>query len=149
MKNTKRLLSAVLVLVVMVACMLVITSCNKDEHEHSYTETVTPPTCTSQGFTTHTCECGDSYVDSYVPAGHTMSPHAAKAPTCTESGISKGSHCVECGYVLVEQEELASSGHNYIEGICDICGEIDDSYQPEAPRAPDSRCGKAGTSRGW
>ena len=40
-------------------------------HEHSYEDVVTPPTCTEQGYTTHTCICGDSYVDSYVPAlGH-------------------------------------------------------------------------------
>ena len=36
---------------------------------HSYAETVTPPTCTEAGYTTHTCaSCGDSYTDSEVPA---------------------------------------------------------------------------------
>ena len=41
-------------------------------HTHNYKTTVTAPTCTEQGFTTHACECGDSYVDSYVDAkGHT------------------------------------------------------------------------------
>ena len=41
--------------------------------EHSYVDTVTAPTCTEQGYTTHTCiNCGDSYVDTYVAAtGHT------------------------------------------------------------------------------
>lgn len=34
---------------------------------HSYTSVVTSPTCTEQGFTTHTCDgCCDSYVDAYV-----------------------------------------------------------------------------------
>ena len=34
---------------------------------HEYVETVTPPTCTEQGYTTHTCQnCADSYVDTYV-----------------------------------------------------------------------------------
>ena len=33
---------------------------------HSYTSAVTPPTCTEQGYTTHTCACGDSYVNAYV-----------------------------------------------------------------------------------
>lgn len=39
---------------------------------HNYTTTVTPPSCTEGGYTTHTCSaCGDSYVDSYVEAtGH-------------------------------------------------------------------------------
>ncbi|MBR6119179.1 MAG: InlB B-repeat-containing protein [Oscillospiraceae bacterium] len=36
---------------------------------HNYVATVTAPTETEQGYTTHTCSrCGDSYVDSYVPA---------------------------------------------------------------------------------
>lgn len=45
-------------------------ACN-EAHEHDYTDVVTPPTCTEQGYTTHTCECGESYTDSYVDAlGH-------------------------------------------------------------------------------
>ena len=35
---------------------------------HSYDAVVTPPTCTEKGYTTYTCACGDSYVDSFVPA---------------------------------------------------------------------------------
>ena len=38
----------------------------KPAHTHSYTETVTPPTCKDQGYTTYTCSCGDSYVDNYT-----------------------------------------------------------------------------------
>ena len=43
---------------------------------HIYEQTaVTPPTCTEQGFTTHTCtRCGDSYADAWVEAlGHAWS----------------------------------------------------------------------------
>jgi len=40
---------------------------------HSYTSVVTAPTCTEQGYTTHTCHCGDSYKDTYVSAtGHSI-----------------------------------------------------------------------------
>ena len=35
---------------------------------HSYNATVTAPTFDAQGYTTHTCVCGHSYVDSYVDA---------------------------------------------------------------------------------
>ncbi|MBQ2062661.1 MAG: InlB B-repeat-containing protein, partial [Oscillospiraceae bacterium] len=36
---------------------------------HDYVATVTPPTETQQGYTTHVCSrCGDTYVDTYVPA---------------------------------------------------------------------------------
>ena len=41
-------------------------------HTHRYTQTVTPPTCTERGYTTHICSaCGESYQDAYTDAlGH-------------------------------------------------------------------------------
>ena len=40
-------------------------------HEHSYTAVVTAPTCTEGGYTTYTCECGDTYVaDETAALGH-------------------------------------------------------------------------------
>ena len=43
----------------------------KCAHEHVYTSAVTAPTCTERGFTTHTCACGENYIDSFVDAlGH-------------------------------------------------------------------------------
>ena len=40
-------------------------------HQHTYTETVTEPTCEQDGYTTYTCSCGYSYTDNIVPAlGH-------------------------------------------------------------------------------
>ena len=40
-------------------------------HVHSYSGTVTAPTCTEGGYTTYTCACGDSYQADEVPAlGH-------------------------------------------------------------------------------
>ena len=42
-----------------------------DVHEHSYAAEVTAPTCTTGGFTTYTCACGDSYISDETPAlGH-------------------------------------------------------------------------------
>lgn len=34
--------------------------------EHTYSSVITPPTCTEQGYTTYTCNCGDCYVSNYV-----------------------------------------------------------------------------------
>ena len=43
-------------------------------HTHEYSKKVTKPTCTAKGYTTYTCECGDSYQNNYVNAkGHTYS----------------------------------------------------------------------------
>ena len=40
-------------------------------HEHSYSAVVTEPTCTTGGYTTYTCECGDSYIaDETAALGH-------------------------------------------------------------------------------
>ena len=52
------------------------------QHQHSYNAVVTEPTCVEQGYTTHTCDCGDAFVDSYVPAlGHDMRETAHVEPT--------------------------------------------------------------------
>ena len=67
-------------------------------HSHSYVDVVTNPTCTEKGYTTHTCDCGDSYVDTYTTAaGHTYGEWAiTKEPTETETG-SKERTCSACG----------------------------------------------------
>ena len=80
-------------------------------HEHSYNATVTDPTCTEKGYTTHTCRCNDSYVDTYVDAlGHNTVVDKAVAPTCTEDGLTEGSHCTRCDY-KVTQDVVPATGH--------------------------------------
>ena len=63
-------------------------------HVHSYTETVTAPTCTKGGYTTYTCECGDSYIGNETKAtGHTVIiVDAAVSPTFKKAGKTEGSH---------------------------------------------------------
>lgn len=39
---------------------------NNLNHEHDYKTKVYAPTCADKGYTTYTCECGDSYVSDYV-----------------------------------------------------------------------------------
>jgi len=94
------------------------------DHVHRYTSVVTAPTCTEQGYTTHTCPCGESYVDSYVAAlGHDEVVDPAVPPTCTESGLSEGRHCQRCGEVLAKQTEVPATGHTCENGFCTSCGE--------------------------
>ena len=72
-------------------------------HEHSYTAVVTPPTCTEKGYTTHTCSCGDSYVDTYTDAlGHAWdSGKVTKQPTATETGVRTYT-CTRCSATKTE-----------------------------------------------
>ena len=74
-----------------------------EAHEHSYTAVVTPPTCTAKGYTTHTCACGDSYVDTYVDAlGHAWdSGKVTKQPTATETGVRTYT-CTRCSATKTE-----------------------------------------------
>ena len=82
------------------------------DHTHVYTDTVTAPTCTEQGYTTHTCICGKTYVDSYVPAlNHDIIHHDGKAATCTEKGWKAYDTCSRCDYTTYE--EIAATGHHH------------------------------------
>ena len=80
-----------------------------EAHEHSYTAVVTPPTCTEKGYTTHTCACGESYVDTYVDAlGHSWdSGTVTKEPTETETGIRTFT-CTRCGETKTESIPVVS-----------------------------------------
>ena len=63
---------------------------------HDYGETVTPPTCTAEGYTTYVCSrCDDTYEDAKTdPLGHASDTEV----TCTEDQI-----CRVCGAVMAEK----------------------------------------------
>ena len=44
---------------------------------------------------------------------HTPVTDAAIDATCLESGLSEGSHCADCGEVIVAQETVPAIGHEY------------------------------------
>ena len=58
---------------------------------HNYTDVIAEPLCTERGYTTHTCHCGDKYVDNYVAAlGHKDDD---KDHVCENGcGIYQGTH---------------------------------------------------------
>ena len=102
---------------------------------HHHNAVVTAPTCTAKGYTTHTCACGDSYVDSYTDAlGHSYGAwKQTKAPTCTAKGTDSRS-CTRCGQT--EKRDVAALLHDYENGACTRCGAADPNYDP-SPEAPE------------
>ena len=94
------------------------TRCGQKEgetpHKHSYKDIVTAPTCTEKGYTTHTCACGDSYVDTYVDAlGHAWDEGKVTKPaTEAEDGV-KTFTCTRCGETKTETIPKLAHEHSY------------------------------------
>jgi len=102
-------------------------------HTHEYTSTVTAPTCTTAGYTTYTCDCGESYVDNLVDAlGHNY-VQSGNVYTCSRCGDSYTGHehsytestteptCLTAGYTVYTCScgdsytvEIPALGHNYV-----------------------------------
>ena len=78
---------------------------------HDYKITVTAPTCTEAGYTTHSCtRCGKSYVTQRTEAlGHTWdNGRSITVSTCDGAGVMEY-RCDRCGYHRLEA--LSPAGH--------------------------------------
>jgi hypothetical protein len=119
-----------------------------DAPGHDYVAVIVPPTCTSKGYTTHTCSrCDDHYTDTPVDAvGHTE----GDAPTCVTDQT-----CTVCGHVLAQR-----LGHDYLAAVTvqptctdqgvmtHTCSRCKDSYtRSVAPKGhtpgPEATCSEA------
>ncbi|MBO5355869.1 MAG: metallophosphoesterase [Clostridia bacterium] len=69
-----------------------------------------------------TCKwCGEAV----TPIAHDMVTDAAKAPTCTETGLTEGAHCSRCDTATTAQQTVAATGHKYdndSDASCNVCG---------------------------
>ncbi len=81
---------------------------------HNFKDVVTEPTCTEQGYTTHTCtRCGKKVIDTFVdPLGHVPVEDPGEEPTCTEPGHEPGTYCSRCGQTVSGCEEIPALGHD-------------------------------------
>ena len=72
--------------------------------------------------------CGEKISETHVTIeklAHTEVTDEAKAPTCTEDGLTAGKHCSVCGEVIVKQETDPATGHTEAtdEAVAPTCTE--------------------------
>lgn len=127
MKNTiSKILVLLIVLVMAFACLA---SC--DTHQHQYVDgkcscgltdpNYVPPHI--HNFVEGKCSCGEKDPDYVPPHTHDYKSEETKAPTCTEKG--QMTYTCECGEGYTEK--IDANGHNYVDGLCSVCGQKDPS----------------------
>ena len=118
----KKWVVGILSIAYVLASSIGLTACKEDEtensvqqsstHEHSYIAEVVNPTCEEAGYTSYICHCGKSYRDNFMPMlKHIEVIGIAVEATCTENGLTAGSHCSKCGEFFAVQEEIPALGH--------------------------------------
>ncbi len=124
------------------------TKCGETEGEptnHALGEWVeTHATCTEDGSRTRSCVCGqESETETIEKTGHSLVEHAAKKPSCTETGWAAYETCSRCDYTTYEELPVA---HDYektvVEATCTEggytlynCKKCDSSYKGDETAA--------------
>lgn len=107
-------------------------------HTHNYSATsVTQPTCTTQGYTTYTCSCGDSYRDDYTTGSHNYSNG-----TCTTCGASDPNYIPPHTHSWTEHTwtEDVVDGHTVEVLVCDCNIEWSNMADLNAHQASEPLC---------
>ena len=117
-----------------------------DGHSWASATCTEPKTCTV---------CDETEGD---PLGHRVVTDPAIEPSCTESGLTEGSHCSVCGAVISPREEIEPLGHDWADPTCtepatctrcgDTKGEPLGHEWTEATETEPSTCVRCGEIRG-
>ena len=89
--------------------------------KHNYNDVVTDATCTTDGYTTHTCACGDEYVDAHVDAlGHDYGEWIEIVEAlCLTDGVLGHYTCSRCSldfdaeFEILESLTIPALGHSF------------------------------------
>ena len=163
----KKLFANLALVLLICALTIAIVGCQPDKpeptpHTHQYTEEITKaPSCTEAGVKTFTCSgegCDKpTYTETIEKLGHKEQTLDAVAPTCTETGLTEGKKCADCGTVLKAQDTVPATGHSYTDNYdatcnnegCDFVRDADcrhDNTTPLAAQAP--TCTETGLTEG-
>ena len=88
-------------------------------HDYKYVAEV-PATCVTKGTAaTQQCKrCGYTVPAQSLPIDSNNHANIVKdvavAPTCTETGLTEGSHCGDCNKILIAQEVVSSTNHTEV-----------------------------------
>ena len=112
----------------MIGLLLISGSCKKKEipninnpedsgciHEHKIWNILADSTCTEKGAKEQICnDCGEKLTTAYI----SLKPHEIVIDkrieaTCETDGLTEGSHCKNCGLVIIEQTKIPLLGHSY------------------------------------
>ena len=74
------------------------------------------PDCESY-FKDEACTEATTKDETVIKAAHTAVTDARVEPTCTDTGLTEGSHCQTCDTVLVKQEVIPALGHSWDDGV--------------------------------
>ena len=77
--------------------------------DHVYTAETVTATCTEDGYTVYTCQCGDTYTEVIPATGHSYEA-VVTAPTCVDAGYT--TYTCACGDSYVT-DQVAALGHDY------------------------------------
>lgn len=90
-----------------------------DDHDYDDGVITKEPTCTEKGEKTYTCKNDPTHTrtEEVAPKGHTPVTDEKVEPTCTDKGLTEGSHCKDCGEILEKQEEIPATEHDFDDGV--------------------------------
>ncbi len=156
MKTTKKLTLLLTLALLIIASILVLSSCNSNDNQSISN---TPKTCNHQWIEATCTEpktCSLCQEVKGIANGHTEVVDLAVTPTCTQTGLTEGKHCSVCDKILTSQTVIPASkhdwgnptcvtpmsccvcfevdpnsepiGHRFVQGACVICGEYDPDY---------------------
>ena len=89
-----------------------------EQEKHQFSDYVVEvkETCTSDGLESHTCKiCNYKETRSIPHHEHTPIDGNGKTSTCTETGLTNGIICSECGITIESQEVIAVLNHDFSE----------------------------------